>query len=70
MKDEELLKAHSSCSVLLYLLMHLNASQYYVDEKQDFHIGCAGMESRFLLEATFIHWNQHFPVCLEAAADQ
>lgn len=50
--------------------MHLNASPRYVDEKQDFHIRCTAMESRFLLEATFVHWNQHFPVCLKAAADQ
>lgn len=51
-------------SYIIYLLIHLNASQFCVDEKQDFQIRCTGMESRFLLEATFIHLKQHFPVCL------
>lgn len=67
---KELLKAHSSISrsVLLHLLMHPNASPHYVDEKQDFHIRCSAVESRFLLEATFVHRNQHFSCLSESSS--
>lgn len=69
-QKQELLKAQKSvsCWVLLYLLLiRLNASQFYVDEKQGFQMRCTGMEPRFLLGTEFYPLESALPCPSESS---